>query len=92
MIDRIRHEATGEERRQREYLRIVERLRRSMRNRLVVETEDWPSTERAAVEHGRLSEPPVRHFAGRDCLVLLRELVQRESSPRAEPGFALREP
>jgi len=59
MTDRIRHEATGEERRQPEYLRIFERLRRSMRKRLVVETEDWPSTERSAVERARLlPEPP----------------------------------
>jgi hypothetical protein len=58
MIDRIRHEATGEERRQPEYLRIFERLRRSMRKRLVVKTEGWPSTERSAVERARLPAGP----------------------------------
>ena len=59
MIDLIRHEVTGKERRQPEYLRIFERLRRSMRKRLVVETEDWPSTERSAVERAQLRpEPP----------------------------------
>jgi len=31
VVDRTRHEATGEERRRPEYLRIFERLRRSMR-------------------------------------------------------------
>jgi hypothetical protein len=38
VVDRLRHAETGEERRQPEYLRIFERLRRSMRKRLVVET------------------------------------------------------
>jgi hypothetical protein len=36
IVDRIRHEATGEELRATDYLRIFERLRRSMRKRLVV--------------------------------------------------------
>ena len=57
IVDRIRHE-TGRERAQSEYLRIFERLRRSMRKRLVVKTErtfpdgsvseSWPMTARAA--------------------------------------------
>ncbi len=59
MVDRIRYETTGEERSQPEYLRIFERLRRSMRKRLVVNTEDWPSTKRSAVERAQLpTEPP----------------------------------
>jgi hypothetical protein len=53
LIDRIRHDETGEERRQPEYLSIFERLRRSMRKRLVVQTEDWPMTARAAAAHAR---------------------------------------
>jgi hypothetical protein len=53
MIDRIRHEKTGEERQQPEYRRIFERLRRSMRKRLVVETESWPMTARSADAHAR---------------------------------------
>lgn len=58
IVDRIRHEATGRYRRQPEYMRIFERLRRSMRKRLVVTTaytfpdgsvgEHWPMTARAA--------------------------------------------
>ena len=38
VVDRIRHAASGAERRQPEYLQIFERLRRSMRKRLVVAT------------------------------------------------------
>lgn len=38
IVDRLRHEETGEERRQPEYRRIFDRLRRSMRKRAVVET------------------------------------------------------
>jgi hypothetical protein len=63
IVDRIRHEATGRERRQPEYLRVFERLRRSMRKRLVVKTaytfpdgsvgEHWPMTARAADAHRR---------------------------------------
>jgi hypothetical protein len=63
IVDRIRHEHTGQERRFTEYLKIFERLRRSMRKRLVVETErvnpdgniygDWPMTPRAADAHVR---------------------------------------
>jgi hypothetical protein len=63
IVDRIRHEHTGEERVHTEYLRIFERLRRSMRKRLVVETErmhpdgklypDWRMTPRAADAHVR---------------------------------------
>ena len=63
IVDRIRHETTGRERRRHEYLRIFERLRRSMRKRLVVETartlpdgtttEDWRMTAHAADEHVR---------------------------------------
>jgi hypothetical protein len=53
MIDRIRNERTGEERRQPNYLKIFERLRRSMRKRLVVPTEEWPMTARAAAAHAR---------------------------------------
>jgi hypothetical protein len=64
VVDRIRHELTGEERRQPEYLRIFERLRRSMRKRLVVATsytfpdgrvsrDHWPMTARAADAHAR---------------------------------------
>jgi hypothetical protein len=63
IVDRIRHEATGRERRRPEYLRIFERLRRSMRKRLVVTTaytfpdgsvnESWPMTARAADAHSR---------------------------------------
>ena len=53
LVDRIRHDETGHERRQPEYLRIFERLRRSMRKRLVVPTEDWPMTAQAAAAHAR---------------------------------------
>jgi hypothetical protein len=63
IVDRIRHVTTGRELRHTEYLRIFERLRRSMRKRLVVETaytspdgdvgEDWPMTARAADAHAR---------------------------------------
>jgi hypothetical protein len=63
IVDRIRHEATGREQRQPEYLRIFERLRRSMRKRLVVTTaytladgsvsEHWPMTAHAANAHSR---------------------------------------
>jgi hypothetical protein len=63
IVDRIRHEATGRERRRPEYLRIFERLRRSMRKRLVVKTaftfadgeigEHWLMTARAADGHTR---------------------------------------
>jgi hypothetical protein len=63
IVDRIRHEPTGRERRRPEYLRIFERLRRSMRKRLVVTTaytfpdgsvsESWPMTARAADAHSR---------------------------------------
>jgi hypothetical protein len=63
IVDRIRHEGTGRERRRPEYLRIFERLRRSMRKRLVVTTaytfpdgsvsETWPMTARAADAHSR---------------------------------------
>lgn len=63
VVDRLRHEVSGEERRQTEYMRIFERLRRSMRKRLVVATartlpngtvsEDWPMTARAADAHSR---------------------------------------
>jgi hypothetical protein len=53
MIDRIRHEKTGDERQQPEYRRIFERLRRSMRKRLVVETESWPMTARSADAYAR---------------------------------------
>ena len=64
VVDRIRHEVTGEERRQPEYLRIFERLRRSMRKRLVVATSytfpdgsvcgtHWLMTARAADAHTR---------------------------------------
>jgi hypothetical protein len=63
IVDRIRHEATGRERRRPEYLRIFERLRRSMRQRLAVTTEytfpdgsvseSWPMTARAADAHSR---------------------------------------
>jgi hypothetical protein len=63
VVDRLRHEVSGEERRQTEYMRIFERLRRSMRKRLVVGTtrtlpngtvrEDWPMTARAADAHTR---------------------------------------
>jgi hypothetical protein len=63
IVDRIRHETTGRERRRPGYLRIFERLRRSMRKRLVVETvytfpdgtvtEHWPMTARAAEAHAR---------------------------------------
>jgi hypothetical protein len=55
--------ATRRERRRPEYLRIFERLRRSMRQRLVVTTaytfpdgsvsESWPMTARAADAHSR---------------------------------------
>jgi hypothetical protein len=64
IVDRIRHEVTGEERRQQQYLRIFERLRRSMRKRLVVATaytfpdgrvshDHWLMTARAADAHKR---------------------------------------
>ena len=63
VVDRIRHQVTGEERRQPEYMRIFERLRRSMRKRLVVTTlctfpdgsvsESWRMTARAADAHAR---------------------------------------
>ena len=63
IVDRIRHETTGAERRQPEYLRIFERLRRSMRKRLVVTTaytfpdgsvsEGRRMTARAADAHAR---------------------------------------
>lgn len=53
MVDRIRHETSGEEVRQPDYLRIFERLRRSMKARLVMETADWPMTARAADELNR---------------------------------------
>ena len=63
IVDRIRHEQTGEERVHRDYLRIFERLRRSIRKRLVVRTkytfpsgevgEHWPMTARAADAHVR---------------------------------------
>jgi hypothetical protein len=63
LVDRIRHASTGVERRQPAYLRIFERLRRSMRKRLVVTTsrvwpdgserDDWPMTARAADAHSR---------------------------------------
>lgn len=63
IVDRIRHESTGRERRQPEYLRIFERLRRSMRKRLVVTTlytlpdgsqsDHFLMTERAADAHSR---------------------------------------
>jgi hypothetical protein len=63
IVDRIRHEVTGRERRHAEYLRIFERLRRSMRKRLVVKTaytfpdgsvgEHWRMTARAADAHVR---------------------------------------
>jgi hypothetical protein len=38
VVDRLRHEITGEERRQPEYRRIFDRLRRSLRKRAVVKT------------------------------------------------------
>ena len=63
VVDRIRHDVTGDERRQPEYMRIFERLRRSMRKRLVVATaytfpdgrvsEHWLMTARAADAHRR---------------------------------------
>jgi hypothetical protein len=63
IVDRIRHEPTGRERRRTEYLRIFERLRRSMQKRLVVTTvytfpdgsvgESWRMTARAADAHSR---------------------------------------
>jgi hypothetical protein len=53
LVDRIRHEGTGRERKHLEYLRLYERLRRSMKKRLVVETRDWPMTARAADAHVR---------------------------------------
>lgn len=63
IVDRIRRERTGREIRHVEYLRIFERLRRSMRKRLVVTTEyrvangsvseHWPMTARAADAHAR---------------------------------------
>jgi hypothetical protein len=63
VVDRIRHLATGAERRQPEYMRMFERLRRSMRKRLVVATaytwpdgtvtEHWRMTPRAADAHRR---------------------------------------
>ncbi len=51
LIDRVRNDETAEERRRSDYLRIFERLRRSLRKRLVVNTEDWPMTARAAAAH-----------------------------------------
>ena len=61
IVDRIRHRATGRELRRPEYLRLFERLRQSMRDRLVVATavtladgtvaEDSPMTARAADAH-----------------------------------------
>jgi hypothetical protein len=58
VVDRIRHETTGRERRHANYRRLFERLRRSMRKRLVIDTirtlpdgrvsEDWPMTAHAA--------------------------------------------
>jgi hypothetical protein len=63
VVDRIRHTETGEERRQPEYRRIFDRLRRSMRKRLVVKTlrtfpsggtqESFPMTARVADAHTR---------------------------------------
>jgi hypothetical protein len=53
LIDRIRHAETGEELRQPEYLRIFERLRRSLRKRLTVQTDEWPMSARAAAAHAR---------------------------------------
>jgi hypothetical protein len=63
IVDRIRHIETGEERRRPEYRRIFDRLRRSMRKRLVVKTlrtfpdgetqESFPMTARAADAHAR---------------------------------------
>jgi len=63
VVDRLRHELTGEERRQPEYRRIFDRLRRSLRKRAVVETirtlpdgsttPSKPMTPRAAEAHAR---------------------------------------
>jgi hypothetical protein len=63
VVDRIRHIETSEERRRPEYRRIFDRLRRSMRKRLVVKTlrtfsdggtqESFPMTARAADAHAR---------------------------------------
>jgi len=53
LVDRIRHVETGEERGQPGYLGIFERLRRAMRERLIVETQDWPMTAGAAAAHAR---------------------------------------
>jgi hypothetical protein len=78
IVDRIRHEATGRERHHPDYLRIFERLRRSMRKRLVVATayafpdgsvsEGWPMTVRAADAYGRgevtFTATPVKYQAG----------------------------
>jgi hypothetical protein len=64
VVDRLRHEVTGEERRQPEYRRIFDRLRRSLRKRAVVETirtrpdggtdRSSPMTPRAAEAHARM--------------------------------------
>jgi hypothetical protein len=63
VVDRLRHEVTGEERRQPEYRRIFDRLRRSLRKRAVVNTmrtlpdgamvSSSPMTPRAAEAHAR---------------------------------------
>jgi len=63
VVDRLRHEVTGAERRQPEYRRIFDRLRRSLRKRLVVTTvrtrpdggvdPSSPMTPRAAESHVR---------------------------------------
>jgi hypothetical protein len=63
VVDRLRHEVTGEEQRQPEYRRIFDRLRRSLRKRLVVTTmrtrpdggvdPSSPMTPRAAEAHNR---------------------------------------
>lgn len=63
VVDRIRHMQTGEERRQPEYRRIFDRLRRAIRKRLVVRTlrtlpsgetqESFSMTARAADAHAR---------------------------------------
>jgi hypothetical protein len=63
VVDRLRHEVTGAERTQPEYRRIFDRLRRSLRKRLVVATmrtrpdggvvPSSPMTPRAAQAHAR---------------------------------------
>jgi hypothetical protein len=63
VVDRIRHMQTGEERRQPEYRRIFDRLRRAIRKRLVVRSlrtlpsgetqESFSMTARAADAHAR---------------------------------------